>query len=267
MTLVYLNSFIFFCLDGLRDRGSTGLYLFERNAKKIGDGAKVVNEGAADWDPEFKKGLAIVLPNDLPVKTFEVHSRKDKLHFSGIKNRVKKTNVIYQRSEKKGTDHRYIAYIYFRVIFKKMKSENDGPTVSLKKVEADRSESTMGGTESSTWGGRGDADAYGRGRVVGNDGEEMGTQSSSYCTNEGMDEFIPLCQSIAQRLKDRDDRTKTEFLSLLSGIIFDSGSRKSSTSTEFPNITRQNQLDRRRKAEECTLDEGATDSHRKARLH
>lgn len=145
-----------------------------------------------------------------------------------------------------------------------MRSVNDGPIARLKKVEADRSESIMGDTESSTWGERGDADAYGRGRAVGNDGEEMGTQSSSYCTTEGMEEFIPLCQSIAQRLKDRDDRTKTEFLSLLSGIIFDSWSQMSST--EFPNRTSQNQLDRRRKAKEFALDDSATASHRKARL-
>ena len=55
-----------------------------------------MNESPADWDPEFMKGLAIILPNDLPVESPETNSRKDKLHFSGIKNRVKETKFDVQ---------------------------------------------------------------------------------------------------------------------------------------------------------------------------
>jgi len=255
-------------LDGFRDRGSTtGFYLFERNSRKIGKGAKVVNESPADWDPEFMKGLAIILPNDLPVESPETNSRKDKLHFTGIKNRVKETNVIYQRSEKKGTDHRYVAYIYFRVIFKVSGSVADGSIAHADEANTNYFESTLGELNSLKNSRRKGADTDGRRTGLGSKhGEGSIVTHASLSISDEMGEFKPLCQTIAERLRNRDDLTKRKFLRLVSEYIFDSGSQEPPT-TGLANEAHQNRPDRRRKANVSAPDDDPADAHRKPRLH
>lgn len=221
---------------------------------------------AADWDPEFMKGLAIILPNDLPVGNPEVNPKQDKLHFSGGKNRVKTTNVIYQRTEKNGTDNRYVAYIYFRVNFKTSVIFGKCATRRPKTNGAESSKSTLGGLDHSRSSSRSEDVGREHSEVGGSRlGEGGGTHRSTSTLSENMEEFVPLCQDIAERLSNCDDLTKRKFLSLMSDFILNSEGQQPPT-TELANEARENQADRRRKAEESAPDEGAADAHRKPRL-